>query len=78
MTRQTGVIITVIVAVLTLCCSTACCASGVIAAASGGQWLDDITMEWYYGLPLICLGIVVWIVPLLLWLFLVRAKEDIV
>ena len=76
MSKQTGMIITIIVAVLTLCCSMTCCAWGAIMAASGGQWLDDFYMEWYYGIPVICLGILVWVVPLLLWLFLVRGKEN--
>jgi len=78
MTKQTGTIITIVVAVLTLCCSAVCCASGIVTATSGGQWLDDIYVEPYYGVPVICLGILVWVVPLLLWLFLVRGKESVV
>ena len=78
MNKKTGGIITIVVAVLTLCCSMACCAGGILTAAGGGQWVDGLNMyvEWYYGIPVICLGILVWLVPLLLWMFLVRRKED--
>ena len=76
MSKQTGMIITIIVAVLTLCCSMTCCASGVYHAATGGQPFDDTYIEWYAGIPIICLGILIWVVPLLLWLFLVRGKEN--
>jgi hypothetical protein len=78
MDKITGTTITIIVAVLTLCCSAACCASGIYTTASGGQWSDVLNtyVEWYYGLPVICLGILVWLVPVLLWIFLVRGKTD--
>jgi hypothetical protein len=74
MTKQTGMIITIVVAVLTLCCSMTCCASGIYTASTGEVF--DTPVEWYYFLPIFCLGILVWVVPLLLWLFLVRGKED--
>ena len=76
MTRKTGAIITVVVAVLTLCCSTACCATGIWAVVTGGQELGDIPGGPYAGIPVICLGVLAWVVPLLLWLFLVRGRED--
>ena len=76
MTKQTGTIITIVVAVLTFCCSASCCVSGIIPAAGGGQWVGDVYVEPYLGIPLICLGLLVWVVPLLLWIFLVRGKED--
>lgn len=76
MTKQTGTIITIVVAVLALCCSVSCCVSGIIPAAGGGQWVGDFYVEPWVGLPLICLGILVWVVPLLLWIFLVRGKDD--
>ena len=78
MTRQTGTIITIVVAVLTLCCSMTCCASGIITVASSGQWSDifGTYIEWYHSLPVLCLGLMIWVIPLLLWLFLVRGKEN--
>jgi hypothetical protein len=73
MTKQTGTIITIVVAVLTLCCSAICCASGIYTVADQGRTLD---VDPYAGIPVICLGFLVWVVPLLLWLFLVRGKEN--
>lgn len=73
MTKQTGTILTIVVAVLTLCCSTTCCASGIYTLVDNQRTLD---IDPYAGIPVICLGVLVWVVPLLLWLFLVRGKED--
>ena len=73
MSKQTGTIITIIVAVLTLCCSATCCASGIYTVVDNQNTLD---IEPYAGIPVICLGVLVWVVPLLLWLFLIRGKED--
>ncbi|MCX7682927.1 MAG: hypothetical protein N2508_13345 [Anaerolineae bacterium] len=75
MTRQTGIIITVVVAVVTLCCSATCCLAGLVLAF--GEQLDiGYDVEWYFGLPLICLALLVWVLPLLAWYFLVRGKEE--
>lgn len=82
MSKQTGTIITIVVAVLTLCCSSLCCLSGAITLAGGGTWSAELgapetgQIDPVYGVPVICLGILVWVVPLLLWLFLVRGKEN--
>lgn len=78
MTKQTGVIITIVAAVLTLCCSTSCCLSGIITAAGSGQYVPelDFYVEPYFGIGPCCLGLLVWVVPLLLWLFLVRGKKE--
>ena len=82
MTKQTGTIITIVVAVLTLCCSAFCCLSGGVTLLGGGEWSTDLgtpetgQIEPLYGIPIICLGVLVWIVPLLLWLFLVRGKDE--
>jgi hypothetical protein len=82
MSKQTGMIITIVVAVLTLCCSSFCCLSGVATLLGGGEWSSELgypesgQIEPVYGVPVICLGILLWVVPLLLWLFLVRGKED--
>ncbi len=78
MTKQTGTIITIVVAVFALCCSMTCCVSGAITMANDGQWLGDYidASGWYWGIAPCCLSILVLIVPLLLWLFLVRGKEN--
>ena len=79
MSKQTGMIITIVVAVLTLCCSSFCCLSGVATLLGGQEWSSELgygQIEPVYGVPVICLGILLWVVPLLLWLFLVRGKED--
>lgn len=82
MSKQTGMIITIVVAVLTLCCSSACCLFGGITSLGGGEWSTEFgvpetgQIEPIYGVPIICLGVLVWVVPLLLWLFLVRGKEN--
>ncbi len=77
MTKQAGTIITIVVAVLTLCCSMSCCASGIYTVVDNGQTLDLGGVNPYAaGIPIVCLGILVWVVPVLLWLFLVRGKED--
>jgi hypothetical protein len=82
MSKQTGMIITIVVAVLTLCCSSFCCLFGAITLLGGGEWSTEIgvpeagQIEPYLGIPVICLGILLWVVPLLLWFFLVRGKES--
>lgn len=82
MSKQTGTIITIVVAVLTLCCSSFCCLSGVATLLGGGEWSSEFgypqsgQIEPVYGVPVICLAVLLWVVPLLLWLFLVRGKED--
>ena len=76
MTKQTGTIITIVVAVLTLCCSTICCASGIFTLVDEGRTLDIEPYVGIVGIPAICLGLLVWVLPLLLWLFLVRGKEN--
>jgi hypothetical protein len=82
MSKQTGTIITIVVAVLTLCCSSSCCLFGGVTLLGAGEWSTDLgvpqagQIEPVYGVPIICLGILLWVVPLLLWLFLVRGKEN--
>jgi hypothetical protein len=81
MTKQTGMIITIVVAVLTLCCSVSCCLWGGLMATGETEWTTDLgvpqsgQIEPIYGVPVICLGLLVWIVPALLWFFLVRGKN---
>ncbi len=74
MDKQTGMIVTVIVAVLTLCCSAACCAGGLLIALN-----EQLELRWDIepavgGAPC-CLSILVWVIPVLLWFFLVRGKN---
>jgi hypothetical protein len=73
MTKKTGTIITIVVAVLTLCCSATFCGSGIWTMVSLAQEMD---VPGGIGGIGICLGVLVWVVPVLLWVFLVRGKED--
>jgi TRAP-type C4-dicarboxylate transport system permease small subunit len=78
MTKQTGTIITIVLAALTLlCCTAPLCSAGVALFAGAGENLDptwDIPQG--VGTAPCCLSILVLVVPLLSWLFLVRGKED--
>lgn len=84
MTRQNGIIITIVVAVITfLCCTGPLCSAGIAIFADVGTWntnlgpySDSGTIPQAYGIAPCCLSILVLIVPLLCWLFLVRGKED--
>jgi len=84
MTKQTGTIITIVVAILTfLCCTIPLCIGGVVILTGLGEWNTEFgpstqtgTIPQAYGIAPCCLSILVLIVPLLLWLFLVRGKED--
>jgi hypothetical protein len=61
-----GAIITIVVTVLALCCSVTCYTSSATAAGSGEYCLAST----------LCIpGILVWVAPLLVWLFLVRGKD---
>ena len=72
MTKQTATIITLIGVALALCCSVTCCASGVFIVADEGYTLG---IEPTWGALPICLGLLAWVVPLLMWIFLLRGKE---
>jgi len=84
MTKQTGTIITIVVGILTLlCCTIPLCLGGTMILAGLGDWSTEFgpstqtgTIPSAYGIAPCCLSILVLIVPLLLWLFLVRRKED--
>jgi hypothetical protein len=84
MTKQTGMTVTIVVGVLTLlCCTLPMCVGGIIIFAGLGEWSADFgpssqsgAIPPAYGIAPCCLSILVLIVPLLLWLFLVRGKED--
>jgi hypothetical protein len=72
MDRQSGLTVTIVVSLLTLVCSTLCCATGVYALADQGYTMDIHPAA---GIPLIGLGLLLWIVPPLLWLVLLPGKE---
>ncbi len=84
MNKQTGVIITVVVSILTLlCCTIPLCIGGSLILAGVGEWSTEFgpstqtgAIPPAYGIAPCCLSILVLIVPLLLWLFLVRGKEN--
>jgi hypothetical protein len=79
MDKKTGTIITIVVAVLTLCCSLACCIGGIGTLTGYGTYTvgtDTGNLPTWAGIPGICLAILVWAVPILLWVFLVRNAED--
>jgi hypothetical protein len=64
---------TVLVSVLTLCCSTICCATGIYAVADQGQ---TIVLGPAAGVPMILLGVLVWIVPPLAWVTLMGDRKE--
>jgi len=77
MSRQTGTVITIVVAVITLCCSSFCCLFGALTLFGGATWSEELgtgEIPPVYGAPVICLGLLVWLVPLLLYLFLVQRQ----
>lgn len=84
MTKQTGTIVTVVVGVLVfLCCTIPLCIGGVMIFSGQGTWNTDFgpsaqtgAIPTAYGFAPCCLSILVLVVPLLLWVFLVRGKEN--
>jgi len=78
MTKQTGTIITVIVAVITLlCCTGPLCSGGIALFTDVGTWSSDIdSIPPASGIAPCCLSILVLVVPVLCWLFLVRNKQE--
>ncbi len=73
MKKQSGVTGTVVVSVLTLCCSTVCSAMGIYAVADQGR---TVHIGPAAAIPMILLGILVWIVPPLLWSVAVEDNEE--
>jgi hypothetical protein len=84
MTKQTGTIITVVVAVVTLlCCTLPLCSAGIAIFAGLGEWSSEFGPNMQTGdIPVAsgiapcCLSILILVVPLLCWFFLVRGKGD--
>lgn len=84
MTKQTGKTITIVVGIITvLCCTAPLCAVGAGILADLGTWNTQIgeatqsgkIPQWYGVIPC-CLSILTLAVPLLLWIFLVRRKQN--
>jgi hypothetical protein len=72
MEKRSGLTGTIIVSLLTLCCSTLCCATGIYAVADQGR---TAVMGSSAGIPMILVGLVVWIVPPLFWSRRAEEKE---
>ena len=77
MTRQTGIIITVVLVVLVACPSIFCCLFGALTAAGQGtstlgQQTDQIPPA--VGVVLVCLSLIGLLVPVASWFFLVKGK----
>lgn len=72
MERHSGVRSTVLVSLLTLCCSTVCCAMGIYAVADQGR---TVSFGSATAIPMILLGVLVWIVPPLLWSIVAEDNE---
>jgi len=79
MTRQTGLIITIVLAVLTLCPSFFCCVFGATTLVGAGTYelgAESGALPSWVGLPIVILALLAWLVPLASWFFLVRGKAD--
>jgi hypothetical protein len=80
MTKQTGIIVTVVVALLTLCCSCFLCGIGGWIVTSDTEWSQQLELprageiEPVYGGAVICLSLLVWIVPAVLAFIMTRNK----
>jgi hypothetical protein len=73
MKGRSAVTVTVVASLLVLSCATLCSATGIYALTDQGYTIDIRSPA---GIPLICLGLLFWITPPLLWLVLVRGRED--
>jgi len=77
MTRQTGIIITIVLAVVVACPSIFCCLFGALTAAGQGtSTLGQQTSQIppWVGIVLVCLSLIGIVVPVASWFFLVRGK----
>jgi len=77
MTRQTSIIITVVLAVVVACPSIFCCLFGALTAAGQGtatlgEQASQIPPA--VGVVLVCLSLIGILVPVASWFFLVRGK----
>jgi hypothetical protein len=84
MSKETGTIVTIVVGILTfLCCTIPLCVGGVAILVGAEEWSNEIgpgtqtgTIPPAYGIAPCCLSILVLVVPLLLWVFLVRGQGN--
>ena len=78
MTKQTGTIITIVLAVVVACPSIFCCLFGALTAAGQGTFtgVSDQTGQIppAVGFVLICLSLIGLLVPVVAWFLLVRGK----
>jgi hypothetical protein len=70
---SSAVTVTVVASLLVLTCATLCSATGIYALTDQGGTIDIHSTA---SIPLICLGLLFWITPPLLWLVMARGKED--
>ena len=81
MSKQTRIIITVVVALLTLCCSSIICSVGGMIAFGSVDWWEDLgvytggEIDHFYGVPVICLGLLIWVIPVVLAVFVARRSK---
>lgn len=77
MSRQTGLIITIVLVVVVACPSIFCCLFGALTAAGQGTASlgeqSSKLPEWV-GVVLVCLSLIGLVVPVASWFFLVRGK----
>ena len=73
MEKQSGVRGTLVVSLLTLCCSTVCSAMGIYAVADQGRTVQISSTA---AVPMIFLGLLVWVVPPLVWSFIREDSEE--
>ena len=73
MEKRVGLTGTIVVSLLTLCCSTVCCATGIYAFADQGR---TVAIGPTTAVPMILVGVLVWIVPPLLWSVVVEDREE--
>jgi hypothetical protein len=72
MKQQSWVTSTIVVSLVTLCFSTIFCATGIYAVADQGR---TVGIGPAAAVPMILLGVLVWIVPPLAWSFVAEEEE---
>ena len=69
MDKKTGTIITIVGGVVALCLCLGCVGGGVGWSVGGDEFQP-------LGLILLCPALLTWLLPILLWVFLVRETKD--
>ncbi len=70
MRRQTPTLLLILSLAIAVCLSMSCCTTGVISLAGGSTYqigAQGGQVPPAAGIPLICLGVLVWVLPLGLW-----------